>query len=305
MTQLLIDGDVLCYRAGFATDKTKYLVTYESDPNVSDETFDDAKAAKDAAAKHDDARIWSRREAEPEDKALMLVSVMLKDIEDHYAAENPTTSIYLSGPTNFRDRIATRARYKGSRSGVVPPVHLKAIRNHLVSNYGAIVTDQEEADDAIARRALEGGAIICSLDKDLRSVPGRFYNFVTKQEETISVKDAALNFFAQVLSGDPVDSVPGLPGVGPVRARKALSGCRSTVDAWQTCLNLYTAEFGPELGPQYALECARLVKVGMPKGVLWEPPKINHSSSDSGTTLKNVKAVVGSGKEPGKGLVTA
>jgi hypothetical protein len=277
MTQLLIDGDVLCYRAGFATDKTKYLVTYESDPNVSDETFDDAKAAKDAAAKHDDARIWSRREAEPEDKALMLVSVMLKDIEDHYAAENPTSVVYLSGVGNFRHGVATRASYKGNRSGSPQPTHMRAIREYLKSR-GAIVSAGEEADDMIARAATEKpGSVVVSIDKDLMSIPGRFYNFVTKEEVAISAKEASLNFYAQVLSGDSTDNIPGLPGVGAVRARKALLGCRNPAECWQVALNLYTAEFGPIKGPEYALECARLVKVGMPKGELWCPPQSNTS----------------------------
>lgn len=263
MTTLLIDGDVLCYRAGFATDKTKYVVI--DDRQIT--YFDDAKTAKEIPG-----IIWSRREAEPEDKALMLVDIMINDIKDHYAAENPTVSVYLSGVGNFRHGIATRASYKGHRSGAPQPAHMRAIRKHLIYR-GAIVSAGEEADDLIGiAMSANKDAICVSIDKDLKQLPGRHYDFTKKEEATISAKEAVINFYSQVLSGDPTDAVPGLPGVGPVKARKALEGCRSAAECWQVALNLYTAEFGPVGGPEYALEAARLVYVRRYVNETWNPP---------------------------------
>jgi 5'-3' exonuclease, N-terminal resolvase-like domain len=266
LTALLIDGDVLVYRAGFATDKTKYLIAAE---DCKLEYYDDAKTAKEHSH---GLPIWSRKEAEPEDKALMLVDIMIKDIKDHYGQENPTVSVYLSGVGNYRHGIATRATYKGNRSGSPQPCHMRAIRKHLIDR-GAVVSAGEEADDLIGIAATaDKSAIVVSIDKDLMQLPGRHYDFVKKEEVTVSAKEAVLNFYQQVLSGDSTDNVPGLSGVGPVRARKALADCRSPTDCWRVALNLYTAEFGDVYGPAYAVEAARLVYVRREVNETWEPP---------------------------------
>ena len=163
MTTLLIDGDVLCYRAGFATDKTKYLIMtpVRTDGGAPDVVFDDAKSAKEVSAKCEGSLIWSRREAEPEDKALMLVSVMLKDIEDHYAAENPTSVVYLSGVGNFRHGVATRASYKGNRSGSPQPTHMRAIREYLKSRGASCLCRRRGRRPY--RYCNDGGYVCCVL----------------------------------------------------------------------------------------------------------------------------------------------
>jgi hypothetical protein len=133
------------------------------------------------------------------------------------------------------------------------------------------------------------------VDKDLRSIPGRFYDFVKKEEQTISPKEASLNFYSQVLSGDSTDQIPGLTGIGPTKARKILEGVAGPYACWLRIVDLYNKEFG-ERGFEYALECARLVKLGQPKGVLWAPPA-EPSKSASGATSGKKKAV-GSGLAP-------
>lgn len=276
MSLLIIDGDVLCYRAAWATEKTKYVATQgtviNNGPATFIEYFDDAKAAKAWAETRDGAMVWSRKEAEPEENAITIVDVMIRDIKERYATENLDSVLCLSGVGNYRHGIATRANYKGNRAGTPQPVHLRAIREHLISK-GAVVSAGEEADDVIGIAATENpGSVVCSIDKDLMQLPGRHYNFVTKEEVTVSKKQAVLNFYAQVLSGDPVDNVPGLTSYGPVKAKKALADCRSPVECWYKALELYTAEFGPEDGPRYARECASLVYVRRKPGEVWAPP---------------------------------
>lgn len=274
MTRLLIDADILAFRAGFATDKTKYVVTCPSKMELVGPShyFDDAKAAKEHAFSNDGI-VWSRKETEPEDKALMLVDVMINDIRSHYAAENPTISCYLSGVGNYRHGIATRANYKGNRSGAVPPAHLKAIRAHLVSKWNAVLSVGEEADDCIYTEATRsnGSAIVVSQDKDFSQIPGRIYDFVKKEEKLVTQKQAILSLYAQALSGDSADNIPGATGYGPVKANKALEKCKSPWDCWQVVLGIYLKEFGIVVGQAYALEAMRLVKLGQ-KEKLWEPP---------------------------------
>lgn len=269
MTRLLIDADILCHRAGFATEKTKYAVQR---PHTDWEFFDDAKSASEH--KGTGAFIWSRKELQSEDTVLMIVDSLIGDIRDHYAAENPTLHLYLSGVGNYRHSVATRASYKGNRSGQLPPTHLKAIRSHLVAKWGAELSRGEEADDRLGIEATKsnGTSIVCSIDKDLLQIPGRHYNFVNKEEVTISPKEAWLNFYSQVISGDPTDQVPGLTGFGPVKARKALEGLKNNRACWLKVLELYKHEFGT-LAEAYALECAQLVYVRRSEGDMFQAPK--------------------------------
>lgn len=270
--RLLIDADVLAYRAGFATDKTKYLA--EDGQGMKLGTYDDAKSAKEAAFSVGGI-VWSRRESEPEDKALMLVDIMLGDIRAHYDSEKPSLHCYLSGVGNYRHSIATRATYKGNRSGQLPPTHLKAIRSHLVAKWGAELSQGEEADDRLGIEATKhfGPSIICSIDKDLLQIPGRHYDFVKKEETTIGAKEAVINFYSQVISGDSTDNVIGATGYGPIKARKALEGCRNPFDCWQAALAIYIKEWGDIAGPLHALECARLVYVRRKEGEIWNAPE--------------------------------
>ena len=271
--RLLIDGDILCWRAGFACEKTKYLVTVQEEIVCDSDSkmCEDAKQAKDlAAAFGRPAYIWSRKDLEPEDKALMLADVMIGDIYSRYAEQQPDVIIYLSGSTNFRTRIATRATYKGNRSSSVPPTHLKAIRAHLITKHGAVVSEGEEADDLLGITMTDyPDSVLCSIDKDLMQLPGRHYNFVTKEEVNVSPKEAVLNFYCQVLTGDSTDNIPGLSGIGPVKAKRALEGCNSPQACWQKCVQMYESEFGKK-GTDYAVECAQLVFVRRKKGQIWD-----------------------------------
>lgn len=271
MTKLLIDLDLICYRAAFACEKTKYLVL-GSGPEfqLGGMGFDDAKAAKESAFSNDTV-VWSRKEVQPEDTAVMIAQVMVKDIKDHYASENPTCIGYLSGVGNYRHGIATRANYKSGRAAA--PVHLKAIRTSFLSNGVTVLSVGEEADDliGIAATQLQGSCVVCSLDKDLKQLPGRHYDFVKKEEVTISPKEAWLNFYSQVISGDSTDNVPGLTGYGPVKARKALEGCKNNRACWLKVIELYKHEFGP-LAEAYALECAQLVYVRRSVGDMFNAP---------------------------------
>ena len=71
-TKLLVDLDIVAYRAAFAAQKTKYLVECDGNADMHKtyaEYFDDAKAAKEAASEIGLGRIWSRKGSpEPVDK---------------------------------------------------------------------------------------------------------------------------------------------------------------------------------------------------------------------------------------------
>jgi hypothetical protein len=144
-----------------------------------------------------------------------LLDDKLWDIQQKTGAES--WQGYLTGTGNFRFEVATIQPYKSGRGE--KPFWFQAIRNYLRDNRNCVIVDGYEADDAIAIAADRETTVICSRDKDLRQVPGYHYTWSAgKQKEQtifwISELEGARNFYSQCLTGDPVDSIPGLYMVG-------------------------------------------------------------------------------------------
>ena len=281
--RLLIDADGIIYRCGFAVEKTKYLVTGTTTDgdgiyivNCCD-SFADANSEAKSRENDEGIRIWSRKEIEPIENAYHLVNTVLRSLPEGKKELWLTPSV-----GNFRDKIATLAKYKGNRDYVNRPKYHRELTQFLIEEWGARYTEGQEADDELGIRATEEGdkALIVSFDKDLLQIPGRHYNWVEKVETTVSPKDASLNFYAQILSGDPVDNVPGLPGIGTVKARRILSNVVSPLDAWNRVKEAYINEFGDD-GIMYALETARLVYVRRKRDEIWSPPVKKPAEADS------------------------
>lgn len=263
---LLIDGDILIYRCGFAAEKTKYL-TEEGG------VFSHFENAKDAKAHSKDAVLWSRKEVEPLSHALAMVKNVIEDIQDRHA-EFSGTRIWLTPSTgNFREAVSTRTKYKGNRDGQQRPVHYSAIRDYLVDNWGAQYTVGQEADDAIGIDMYSyPGSTCVSIDKDLLQLAGRHYNWVDRREIKVTEREASLNFWTQVIAGDATDNIPGVEGMGPVKAKRALADVKSNKEAWDVVHSIYCDTYGMEQGAEYALETARLVYVRRKEHEIWNPP---------------------------------
>lgn len=299
---LLIDGDGLVYRCGFAVEKTKYLVTFEG--SLTEPQMKEFPSHKEACDFMDDKdvlgyneRLWSRKEIEPVEHALALIKTVLEKIKSRYP--DADCQIYLTPPVgNFRDQIATVAKYKGNRDAAARPKHFKDLAAYLKDQHDAITAAGEEADDTISIVANREGhrSIIVSLDKDLDQIPGLHYNWVKEEEYTIGKKEGAINLYCQVLAGDTTDNIPGIEGIGPQKARKMLEACSSIYDCWEVVRGAYRDKYGssgeangigwesratkvpvPEepLPPweARAIEMARLVYLRRKEGEIWSPPK--------------------------------
>jgi hypothetical protein len=163
---------------------------------------------------------------------------------------------------NFRDRLAVTKPYKGNRSGD-KPYHFKNLTDYICSRYTVKVANGLEADDllAIDHRLDPDNTIICSRDKDLRMVPGRHYgwpmgflpSFGPKLVDEIGYLGEPKNnklagggykfFCAQMLMGDTVDNIPGLPGSGPVAAFKLLDAMNTKEDLTAAVIGAYKKYF--------------------------------------------------------------
>lgn len=263
--KVLIDGDVVCYRAAYAVETTKYLRLLGSVTQV----YDDMATAK--ADLLPGEALWSRKEVRPKEDAMQAAQSVIMEIARNLEADPRDLVIVLSGIGNFRYKYATRADYKGNRSGERPK-HYNLVRSYLAANWEAVITAGEEADDRLGiMMTAEPNSVCCSIDKDLLQLPGWHYNIRTDKLFLITPREAAFSFYRQILTGDSADNIPGLPGIGPVKAAAALADCWSPWECWEMCVRMYAEEFKPNKGKQYALEAARLLYIRKIPGDIWNP----------------------------------
>ena len=145
---------------------------------------------------------------------------------------------YITGRGNFRNDIAVTEPYKGNRKDAKRPKHYDAIRKHL-QRLGAELVEGQEADDAVAIEATTNGGWIVSIDKDLDQVAGWHYNFVKHEEYYVTEEEGLRNLFTQVLTGDRIDNIIGLKGIGPAKAAKLLKDCKTEREYYDACLKAY------------------------------------------------------------------
>lgn len=147
---------------------------------------------------------------------------------------------YLTGEGNFRYEVDPE--YKANRKDFQKPYHYQNITNFLVQVLEAEVINGMEADDAIAIEAtkmlkLRGELpgrddcdlnplcpepIIVTIDKDIDQVQGWHYDFKNDKLYYVTPEEAEYNFWFQMLTGDRIDNVKGVPGIGPKKAEKIL-----------------------------------------------------------------------------------
>jgi DNA polymerase-1 len=164
-------------------------------------------------------------------------------------------SIFLSGENNFRYEIYPE--YKSNRTQPKPRF-LKEVKDYLIEKYKAEVSDGCEADDllGIAQcNALSGDTIICSLDKDLRMIPGMHYSFEisgtsklgkqwTRPMEIVEVQpfEGLKRFYTQILTGDSTDGIKGAAGIGKVGAEKILRDCTTEQEMFEAVSDHFSSE---------------------------------------------------------------
>ena len=183
-----------------------------------------------------------------------------------YSLEDDTF-FYLTGSNNYRVEIAKIKPYKGNRKESKPD-HLGVTRDQLQTKWLAEVIEGQEADDAIGIKAteLKGDCVIVSIDKDLLMIPGTHYNFVKKEWTEVDQAKGDYFFYKQLLTGDQVDNIQGVPGIGPKKADKAYEGCTTVQEMYSRALEMYKGD------TEALLENARLLWLRRYESEMWEPP---------------------------------
>ena len=233
---------------------------------------------------------------EPEAFAIQILNTKVRNIiEAVEKSEGPMNrAMYLTGKGNFRERIATVKPYKGNRANTPKPIHYDLLREYMIDK-GAILVEGWEADDQVS---IDSRAyfdpVIATIDKDLDQIPGRHYDYLKKTFYTVDEEEALWMFYRQILSGDSVDNIPGLPRIGMKTAQKWLEewheewvhDCDTVLTQdvpievywWDHIVDKYDGAY--EDGYGVALEMARLVKMQDYEGQLWSPPGVDDLTLD-------------------------
>lgn len=277
--QPLIDGDVLVYEIGFAAE-TGW------------------KAVKE----------WKEGDAPLDPPPFDYVAELLDNRIAHICGAVMATKepiLYLTGKGNFREAIAKTLPYKGNRDKLSKPWHYTNIKAYMQTKYNTIVVDNMEADDAmcieqlkhpLSHNQIDAMTIICTRDKDLRQCPGwhfgwelgnqpqfgpefvEGYGWIKLSADKRKITGVGDKFFlTQLLTGDKVDNIPGLPSIGPVAAFKLIEATTTLPEGFKCVVEAYREKFS-ETWQEYLLEQGRLLWMVREldengKPVMWEMPK--------------------------------
>lgn len=229
--QPLIDGDILIYESGFAVETA-----------------------------------WGENRTEerpvpPFEWAAIHIDHLISNICAMVDATEPPI-IYLTGKTNFRNEIAKRNKYK-QRDGN-KPFHYNNLKAYIKGKYDFRTTEGLEADDlmAIEQTARPNETILCSRDKDLRTVAGWSYSWELQNQPSFGPEiitelgyinynpeskklsgTGMLFFYAQCIMGDPTDSIEGIPRYGPKKAFDILKSATSIEEAYEAVIRAYRAVY--------------------------------------------------------------
>jgi len=190
---------------------------------------------------------------------------------------------YITGAGNFRYLVAKTAPYKGNRKDFQKPRHYDALRAYL-QRLGAELVEGQEADDAIAIEASKepGSTWIVSIDKDFDQVPGWHYNFVKKEKYYVTEDEGIRSFYTQILTGDRVDNIIGIKGIGPVKAEKILADCKTEREYYDACVKAYDGNI------ERVTENGVLLWLRRHPNQLWLPPLPSQDSTGQSGTLREL-----------------
>jgi DNA polymerase-1 len=236
---LYIDGDLLVYRCGFACEHDTYELWKKKGGHEGPsfiQKFTGKRALNVYIKAECEKNKWSLKQfenrytwsathyTEPVSFAIQAMQTALNGIFDTLQCDVQT--IYLSQGECFRHTFYPE--YKANRKDAPKPTHYEKLRQHLLGKWGAVEIDELEADDlcgisSCADQTKGETPVIVTVDKDLDMIPGWHYNWVKQHLYEVTKEQADRTFFQQVLTGDMVDNIPGLKGIGPVKAAKMLA----------------------------------------------------------------------------------
>lgn len=177
---------------------------------------------------------------------------------------------------NFRYNIAQTQPYKNERPS--KPLLYDVVRDYMLTKYkdNIIIAENVETDEIVTQELWKGWikakrdfdklrVVGCWIDKDLGQFPQLHYNFDKPELGLVKITplEAIKNLASQHLSGDTIDSIPGLPkltdelhkkysirrsakGLGEKTARALVEDAQSPREVFERVVEAYRAFYGDE-----------------------------------------------------------
>lgn len=246
MLTALIDGDVLLY-------KTAAVCEVDTDWGGGFHTL------------HSDA-----------ETAIPVLDGMIDSMIEAVQANDNRVVITDSG-NQFRKTVYPL--YKSNRKSIRRPLLWGVLREHLVSSWKAMMKPGLEGDDVLGILSthptiIKGDSVIVSIDKDMGTIPGAWFNPGKPEAGIMSVSEEEADYFHlfQTLTGDTTDGYPGCPGIGPVAATKLLDASPT----WATVVEAYAKRGLTEADALAQARCARILRASdydfkKKEPILWTP----------------------------------
>lgn len=229
--------------------------------------------------------IWTLHADEDEGRRVFAQSV--ERIQEKTEADK--VILTFSDKANWRKGVLPT--YKSNRADTRPPIIRRALTEWAMEEYECFVRPTLEGDDVLGILATKDNPeghqyIICTIDKDLKTIPGLHYNTKHDKLFEVTVEEADRFHMKQALMGDATDGYSGCPGVGPVAADRILDKALGADESWQktpvqamweAVVHAY-AKAG--LGEEEALTQARVARICRAEDYdfkrkqvkLWTPP---------------------------------
>lgn len=201
--KVLIDGDIVAYRAAFSTQND---------------------FPKDAIAKCDELMEY------------ILGKTLIFANPDEY-------EVFLTGGGNFRFDIAKSAPYKGNRKGEKPIHLPTVREHMVNKWGAIVSDGEEADDlIGIAATKYGPDTVVASIDKDMLQIPCRHYNFTRDEWTEVSELEGTKFFYKQILTGDSADNIVGLHGIGPKKASVLIDALTTEEDMWDCVVKMYNGD---------------------------------------------------------------
>jgi 5'-3' exonuclease len=228
--------------------------------------------------------------ADPEGIAFWRMDEMIRGILEALQTDKYKGYLTASGK-HYRHEIYPE--YKANRKDLKKPTHYHRLRDYLLNVHGAELVIDQEADDALGIAQTQAdwkenhpilGPItlngyqetcIVSIDKDLDQIPGWHYNFVKQDLYLVTPEQGLRHFYHQLLMGDRIDNIPGIRGIGPVKARALLATCKNEMEMYVKVLEAYGGRVDD------VLVRGRLLKIRTTEGEIWDVPGSKARSAKS------------------------
>ena len=150
--------------------------------------------------------------------------------------------MFITDPVNWRKDILPS--YKSNRKATRKPLLLKALRQYLLDEMGAVMVAGMEADDLLGITSTnEPDCVIVSEDKDLATIPCQLFN---------PAKDDAVRTITE-------------------------DGCMTSMEMWAAVVNAYSKKGLSEFVATTQARVARICRkdnfdFNTGKVILWTPP---------------------------------